>query len=142
MNTTTHQLSNTIMQPPTDAEVFDSKTGISWFDKDGILYSISQKVPALSMEETIQITEEFKKMLNGEKVCMLVDVTNSSESNKEARDYAAVELPKLVKAVAMVSKSAVGKVLANIFFKIKEQPYPVKMFNTVEEARQWLIQYL
>ncbi|HXP52637.1 MAG TPA: STAS/SEC14 domain-containing protein [Bacteroidia bacterium] len=141
MNTTL-EVSNTIMQPPTDVEVFDSKTGVSWFDKDGILYSISKKVPALSMEETTKLTEEFKQMLKGKKVCMLVDVTNSSESNKEARDYAAQELPKVVRAVAMVSKSAVGKMLANIFFKIKEQPYPVKMFNTVEEARQWLKQYL
>ena len=142
MNTTTHQATNTIMQQPVDAKVFDTKTGISWFDKDGILYSISKKVPPLNIEETIQITEDFKKMLNGKKVCMLVDVTNSSESNKETRDYAAQEFPKIVKAIAMVSKSAVGKVLANIFFRIKEQPYPVKMFNTVEEAKQWLIQYL
>jgi hypothetical protein len=129
------------MQPPKDAKVYDTPSSIFWFE-DGILYSISKKVPPQTLEETIAAVEEFKKITKGEKFCMLADVTNSAETTKEVRDYAAVELPKLVKAVAMISGSALGKMLANLFFSLKSQPYPVKMFNDENEAKKWLKQYL
>ena len=131
-----------ILEPPKNAQLMDTKTGTSWFDENGILYSISKKSGPLSMEETMKITEDFKKMLNGKKVCMLVDVTNSNETDRETREYAAQEFPKITKAIAMVSKSALGKMLANLFFTIKEQPFPTKMFNTEAEAKERLKQYL
>jgi hypothetical protein len=76
------------------------------------------------------------------KVCMLLDVTHSSETTREVRDFAAEELPKITKAIAMVSGSALGKVLANLFFLLKSHPYPVKYFTDETEARVWLRQYL
>lgn len=130
------------MQPPKDSVITETPTSTFWYDENGILCSISKKAPPLSMEETIKVTEEFKKALHGKKICMLADVTNTTESTKAIRDYAAKELPKFVKAVAMVSNSVLGAMLANLFFKMKNQPYPVKMFKKEEEARQWLKQYL
>jgi len=73
---------------------------------------------------------------------MLVDVTHSMESTRETRDYVAEEFPKYVKALAMVSDSALGKMLANLFFTLKKQPYPAKMFNNEQDAKTWLKQYL
>lgn len=130
------------MEPPKNAKVIDWETSQFWFDEDGILYSISKKTPKQTMEQVKKSVEDFKTLVGDKKVCMMVDVTNSPESTKEVRDYAAQELPKLVKAIAMVSTSALGKMLANLFFSIKSQPYPVKMFNEENEAREWLKQYL
>jgi hypothetical protein len=130
------------MQPPKNAKITEFPTSTCWFDEDGILYSISKKAPPQSMEETVKVVEDFKKMLGGKKVCMLADVTYSAESTKEVRDYAAKIFPDFIKAIAMISKSALGKMLANLFFTLKEQPYPTKMFNDEEEARQWLKQFI
>jgi hypothetical protein len=131
------------MELPKNTEVFETPTSSYWFDEDGILYSISKKVSPLSLEETIKILEDFKQTLpKDKKICMLIDVTHSTESTREVRDYAAVEFPKFVKAIAMVSSSALGKMLANLFFSIKEQPYPTKMFTDEAEAKKWLKQYL
>jgi hypothetical protein len=58
------------------------------------------------------------------------------------RDYVAEVLPDIAIAVAIISRSAVGKMVANLFFSIKKQPHPVKMFNDEREAKEWLKQYL
>jgi len=130
------------MVPPKDAKVTETNTSIYWFDENGILCSISKKAAPQSLQDTMRIMDELKVQLAGRKVCILIDVTNSGESTKELRDYAAVEFPKIVKAMALVSSSELGKMLANLFFNLKQQPYPTKMFTDEEAAREWLKQYL
>lgn len=130
------------MEPPKNAKIFDLKTSTFWFDEDGIGCSISKKAPPQTLEDSIKGVEDFKKIIGNKKVCLLADVTNSAETTREVRDYAAIELPKLVKAVAMISNSALGRMLANMFFSIKEQPYPVKMFSNEAEAKKWLKKFL
>ena len=130
------------MEPPKNAKVIDLPTSVMWFDEDGILYSVSKKVPPQTMEETKKGVEDFKKLTGGKKVCMLLDITNGQPSNKEVRDYAAAEMVNLTKAIAMISKSAMGKMIANLFFGLKPPPYPTKMFNDEKEAKEWLKQYL
>lgn len=130
------------MDLPTDTKIYDLPTTTLWFDKDGIVCSISKKIPPQTLEDSKKGVEDFKKIIGNKKVCLLADVTNSAETTREVRDYAAIELPKLVKAVAMISKSALGRMLANMFFSIKEQPYPVKMFSDEVEAKQWLKKFL
>ena len=130
------------MEPPKNIKIFEWEASRFWFDEKGILCSVSKKVNPQSLEETKLIVSNFKKIIGNRKVCILLDVTNSSEASKEVRDYAAVEFPKFVKAMAMISKSSLGKMLANLFFSIKTQPYPSKMFNNEEDAKEWLQQYL
>jgi hypothetical protein len=130
------------MQPPKDAKVIEWETSTFWFDEDGILYSISKKAPKQTLEQAKEQVEKFKQLIGDKKVCMMIDVTNTAESTKEVRDFAAKEFPKFIKAIAMISSSALGKMLANLFFTVKSQPYPVKMFNDTNEAKEWLKQYL
>jgi hypothetical protein len=130
------------MEPPKNTEIIEWETSTIWFDENGILCSISKKARAQSLEEIKENLETFKKLIGEKKICMLLDVTHSAESTKEARDYAAIEFPKFVKAIAMVSSSVLGKMLANLFFSIKAQPYPAKMFNDEKEAKEWLKHYL
>jgi hypothetical protein len=130
------------MEPPKGVKVYDWPTSTFWFDENGILCSIAKKTPIQSLEEVKKTIEEFKKVIGDKKVCLLSESTNSSESTKEVRDYASLEFPKFIKAIAVISKSALGRMLANLFFSIKEQPYPTKMFTDENEAKEWLKQYL
>jgi len=127
---------------PKNVKVKEWGTSTTWFDEEGILYSVSKKGTQHTLEETKKRFEEFKALIGNNKICMLIDVTNTNESTREIRNYAAEELPKIVKAIAMVSTSAVGKMLANLFFTLKTQPYPTKMFNNEAEAKKWLQQFL
>lgn len=130
------------MNPPVNAKVIDFPTSIMWFDENGILCSVSKKVPQQTLEEAKRTLDEFRKITGGRKVCLLSDSTDSAPINKEMRDYAAEVIPEIAKAIAIISRSALGKMTANLFFKIKKQPYPVKMFDDENEAKEWLKQYL
>lgn len=135
-------ISTILMVIPENTEVFDFPTSTMWFDENGILCSIAKKVPQQTVEEAKKTMEEFRKITGGKKICLLSDSTDSPPANKEMRDYAAEVMPEIAKAVAIISRSAVGKMAANLFFGIKKQPYPVKMFTDETEAKEWLKQYL
>ena len=131
-----------MLKIPPGVKTYEFPTSTIWFDENGILYSISKKAPKQTLQQAQQSIDALRKLLPGEKVCMLVDVTNTGETSREVRDYAADELPKMVKAVALLSDSALGKMLANLFFNVKQQPYPVKMFTDEKKARTWLKKHL
>ncbi|MEO6189394.1 MAG: hypothetical protein ABIO44_02560 [Saprospiraceae bacterium] len=130
------------MIPPVNTKIIEFPTSTMWFDEHGILCSVAKKVPQETVEEAKKTMVEFLKLTGGKKVCLLSDSTDSPAANKEMRDYAAEVIPEIVKAVAIISRSAVGKMAANLFFSIKKQPYPVKMFNDENEAKEWLKQFL
>lgn len=130
------------MVPPENIQVFELPTTTMWFDESGILCAVAKKVPLQTVEEAKKTFKEFSKITGGKKICLLSDSTNSSPANKEMRDYAAQVLPEIAKAVAIISRSAVGRMAANLFFSLKKQPYPVKMFMDEIEAKEWLKQYL
>src|ERR1044072_8389454 len=130
------------MTPPKDAKVIELPASTIWFDENGILCSVAKNVPQQTIEEAHVALEELKKLTGGKKVCMLSDNTASPPVNKEMRDFAAKVIPDLVKAIAIISRSSVGKMAANLFFMLKQQPYPVKSFDDEQSAKEWLKQYL
>ena len=130
------------LPPDQKTVVYELSNSTLWMDEDGILWSVSKKAPPQTVEQAHKDMEKLRSLVGNKKVCLLADVTHSTEISREMREFAAAELPKIIKAIAMVSGSSLGKMFANIFFRLKTQPYPVKMFNHVEDARKWLLQYV
>jgi hypothetical protein len=130
------------MTIPDNVTLIEQPTGVMWFGDDGILCVIGKKAEAQTLDEAKKSTQDLKKMVGNKKICMLMDITESSPSTKEVRDYTAQELLGLTKALALISRSALGKMVANLFFGLKPPPYPAKMFTEEREAREWLKQYL
>lgn len=130
------------MTPPDNVEIHESSGGIWWISED-VLYSIGKKdAPKLSKEEGLKELELFKEIIGDRKICMVLDITHAKPSQREERDLAAVELEKLVKAMAMVTTSPLGRMVANLFFGLKPPSYPVKMFSNIEDAKVWIKQYV
>lgn len=134
------------MEPPRDAQVFDWARSIFWFGSDNIVYSVAKKnaseTSPPSLEEVKINVAKFMEIVGNRKVCVLAEVTFAIEPNREIRDFVAEEFPKCIKAVAMISKSALGSLFANLFLSIKNRPYPTKIFTNEEEAKKWLKKYL
>lgn len=130
------------MKPPKDVKIIDTETSIYWMENDGLVCSISKKTPVQTLMDTKKMMEILKEMIGEKKICILADATYSSEISKEVRDYVAVEFPKFIKAIAILSCSPLGRMIANLYFKLKAQPYPIKIFKEETEAREWIKQYI
>lgn len=131
-----------MLSVPPDVNIMELPTSTLWREASGIVCVVSKKAEAQTLEQAKASMEAFRRIFGEEKACLLIDVTHTAERSRELRAYTAEELPKLVKAMAVLSGSALGKMLANLFFNLKSQPYPVKMFNDENEAREWLKKYL
>ncbi|GAA4460635.1 hypothetical protein GCM10023093_03640 [Nemorincola caseinilytica] len=130
------------MKIPENVKVYELPSSTFWFDEDGILHSIAKKAPPQTLEEAKKTMAHFLEITGGKKFCMLSDSTESPPVNKEMRDYAAEVIPQVAKAIAIISRSSVGRMAANLFFSLKKQPYPVRFFENEHDAREWLKQYL
>ena len=120
-----------------------SSSSVSWFDKDGIYCSASRKDARIeTIEELKESTEAWISKMKGEKICWLMTVNPKMQTNKEIRDYLGEVLPKTVKAMALISTSVLTRMMANLFFSIKDLGYPTKVFSDVEHAKVWLKHYL
>jgi hypothetical protein len=129
------------MKIPENKETFDTEIGTYWFDEDGMLNSLS-KSPTRTVANTKANFELVKRITNNQKVCHLVYLTNSKKPDKATIDFVNSELPKVYKAMAMISKSGVGEIIMNVLFKFMKPVIPMKTFTDEKEARKWLKQYL
>ena len=131
-----------MIEPPKDAELIIFKKHIFWFDSNGILCAKSISNDLTNLKDVKEFTEYFIERLQGKKVSILHDFSNVSYSSKEIRDYVTNEFPKIAVAIAMVSKTPLGRMMANLFFNLKQNPYATKMFDNEDEAKEWLKKYL
>ncbi len=119
----------------------ETETSISWFESEDLYCSIPiPKAPAPTMEEMKQSEAEWVERMGSRKVRWLVVVDPKGKSSKESRDYMGKILPKYISAMALVCTSALARMAATLFFHLKPQPFPAKMFSNAQDARQWLEQ--
>ena len=127
---------------PDNTQLFITPIATYWVDEQGILCGISKKVER-TIENYKKVTELFKELtLNGNKLCVLIDVTDSMSVSKEASNYIAEEMKKYVKAHAVISKNPLpGTIISNVF-KLNLSTFPVMWFATEKESKDWLKSFL
>ena len=99
-----------------------------YLDSDGILYSYS-KNPRRTIKNISENIALVKQIIGNKIVPLLIYLCDS-------------QLPNVYKAMAMVSKPGLSKLIMNILFKLKQPPIPMKSFTDEKLAREWLKQYL
>ncbi|MBI3510630.1 MAG: hypothetical protein HY064_08195 [Bacteroidetes bacterium] len=113
-----------------------------WFEDDGIFCSVFNKGAVLTKDSLHNSFRQIAELSNGKKICWLGEVTNVGGADKETRELASEETPKLVKALAIITNSPISSMLANLYLGLKKPPFPAKLFTDENKARQWLRQYL
>lgn len=61
---------------------------------------------------------------------------------KEIREFITIETAKYIKAMALVSSSALGTAAGSIYEMLAKTPYLVATFDIREEAVKWLKQQM
>jgi len=111
------------------------------YGEDGILYSYSKST--LRTVKTISDNIALVKRITGNKtVPLLIYLCDSPVPDKETRRFSTEQLPHVYKAMAMVSKPGLSKLIMNILFRLKTPPIPMKSFTNDREAREWLKQFV
>ena len=109
--------------------------------EDGILISYS-KSPKRTIENITRNIALVKQITDGRKVPLLIYLSNSPMPDKATRGFSAQQLPNVYTAMAMVSKSGLGKFIMNVLFSLKQPPIPMKNFTDDKEALEWLKKFL
>ena len=133
------------MEIPAGAEVIEMPSSTIWFDKEGILYSVSKEPPSggRKMEDIKAEMDRFRQILGPRKVCIILASNTGTESPpREQRDLISRELNSIAKAIAVISPSPLSRMVANLFFSFKPPAYPMKIFSSQHDARNWIRQYI
>ena len=129
------------MKSPDNTEIHKRHLSTIWFDKDGILYSVFNNVP-----RTVDTCKErgvFIKFLTKDKlVCSIVDVSNSGAIDIESREHLKNECSQMYKALAIVTTTPLGQMIASLWFVLAPHSVPTKIFSNEPEANKWIQQYL
>ncbi len=130
-----------VLQIPSNAKTYEMANSVIWLDEQGIMYSRPKETPYLRLttdEFDLEI-QKLREIIGHKKVKMILEAHPNSESpRKDERDHIAEQLASVTQAMALITNSAVSRMVANLFFLFKPAPYPMKMFFTAQEAKGWL----
>lgn len=128
-----------IVAPP-DAVV--SSSGITWLDGSGIIIAIGKDHAIHTLDHAKENHKVNIQLANGLRRPFLIDMTDVKSMTHEARAfYAGPEPPVALTAVAILTTSYIGKMVANAFMASRRPVLPTKLFTDQNEAIKWLQQY-
>lgn len=127
------------MIPPPDALIAPS--GPVWLSEDGIVITIG-KAESQDTEVARENMVYTKKATAGKPRPLLVDITKVKSMSKGAREeYVKQQEEPVITAVALLTNSGIGSMIANIFMGLNKPYVPVKMFTDALKAKDWLMLY-
>lgn len=109
------------------------------YSPDDILLMRMHKKSNIDLEKAHKIAEAASN-LSGDKIhANLVDIREMTFMSGDARKFFGQQNKNTVKAVAVVSNSAIHKPLVNLYLKFSRPTLPTKFFDKEEDARAWLL---
>lgn len=120
-----------------------SASGITWLDSSGIIIAIGKDHAIHTLAHALENHRVNVELAGGIRRPFLIDMTDVKSMSHEARTfYAGPEPPKVITAVAIITNSTLSKLVANFFMTLGKPVLPTRMFTSIEEATEWLSQYL
>ena len=129
------------MTPPSNVKIYESDLADFWFEEEGILCAVSKMAPR-TLEKQKANYDLIREITGNKRVCLLADNTLTYEQDDPTRKYMADEIPKVFKAMAVVSRTVFGQAVSDTFLYYHGKPVPIKTFKDENDAREWLRQYI
>ncbi len=107
---------------------------------DGVLHYQFKAETILEKEDFEQSVHVYQEMGNGELLKVLAEFPEFSDLSNEAREYLQDrEIPAIAEAV--VFKGLAQRLIFNFYKYFRKPVYPIKGFNSIEAAENWLNTY-
>ncbi len=110
--------------------------------KKGVL-KFTTAVDKLELAHAQNFMENVKKLnVDTQAVLLLFDAKSLNESTSgEVKKYVAGLLEEHAKALAVLNNSSIARFLIHTFQAIYRPNIPVRMFESEEEAKAWLVEF-
>lgn len=109
---------------------------------NGILHIKVKPDTFVELPMVQEVVAKQREITNGQPILVLLDISEAYGVAKEAREYTSGKsVEGLQKAMAMLINSLPIRLLANFFIKFDKPPAPTKMFNSYDQAINWLESY-
>lgn len=109
---------------------------------DDIIHaSLKEDFEDIGIETMKKLTEVIGELGGKRKLKAIIEIQSFNSITEQAKNYSASEESQIyTKANAIVINSFAAKLGANFFIKFNNPTRPTRVFNTVEEAVEWLYQ--
>jgi len=127
-------------KPDDETKILDLPSSYVW-KKDSLIFVYPKPNTFLTRDFAIQQTVIVSELFfeKGNKYAIICDVRKSNPIDKETRDYySSPEAAKDLFAFVFIVDSIFSQVIANFFINMKATPIPVRMFNDINKADNWL----
>lgn len=127
-------------KPKLPATFVESSASYFWLDDDGILVIMNKPVSVHTKEDAEEGVAVAMDISAGTPRPLLIDISDIKTMSRDAREiYAKVSVKEKVKAVALITKSAMSRILGNFFLNFNRPSVPIKLFADADAARVWLL---
>ncbi len=105
--------------------------------EEGILLAWSK--PVCRTVDLIRENGRLVHRITGDKpVPILIHLCPSPVPDKATRNFSTEQLPKLYRAMAMVSTQGLSHLIMSLLFRFKTPPIPMRSFTQEKDALKWL----
>jgi len=134
-----------ILQPPAGAQIEKSPGGLIWVDDNRIIVAVDTGELEHTVEHAKIVVEIFRRLSGNTPLPLLADFTNLRTVRREVREYySSEECQRIYKATAvgMMTRSVIGRMVANFIMGIHSPQVPTKLFTDPDAAVGWLKAYV
>ncbi len=105
---------------------------------DGIVHVVCVERKKHSLADARAVIAAIRSLAAGRKILLLLDITITLGLDADARDHYNEEAKSFATAIAIVTSSTIGRVIANFIVGLNEGVFPIRLFKEEEAAVSWL----
>lgn len=105
----------------------------------GVKVAVEAEWKKVDLAAATAIVQALRSLASGAPARVLVDLSGVRAVDREARSYlGGRESAEIHRAVALIVRSPVSRVIASFFVGINRVPYPIRLFGDEASACDWL----
>lgn len=126
-----------------ESGVVDTGTARVWAGRDGLVYFQMRVESRWELADSEKAMRAIRQVAGGRPATVVIGTGPFTSASTEARGFWALpEVARDLRAMAVVVRSPVARIIVNLFMRLAGPPYPARMFDTVDHATEWASSWL
>ena len=120
-------------------KIFAHSTTLRRYDERGFVRMVAQS-GLHTLEEALENVQWLQTFSPDTPLPLLVDLRHATAASRDVqRFYSDPQRRRNVRSCALLVGSSLTRTLANILFRVRRPPMPLRVFNDEEAAIMWLL---